>query len=337
MGEELCGNDLTVSMTHLDGFLWAFSKDVYRRAMRGKNAVRRAEMKSEIASLKVKVKESPNLFKEIQERYERVDDVYMSGRMTKERYASQISAIKEEEDRIKEKVLGWEEEIKRLEKALEDKGDKYSWIDSFFPLTEIEGLENEKKMYDFVHGVIKEVTLERATIEEDVTLTVKKENGKELNYNLKGRKAVKITAIPFEEEPLTVYFIPNIKHLAMKVFVLNENNVIPFFYEPIIREDNGYASTKKIVAGRELLTAIEGLGWEPERLLGLLKELPNYGASYTGDFKEEAEEVKRAYNRLHSYRDIQLTITTLSHALRRLLPADLLREGLDIVLQTTTL
>lgn len=338
MGEELCGNDLTISMSNLDGFLWSFAKDVYRRAMRGKNAVRRAEMESEIASLEKKIKESPNLFKEIKERYERVDEVYMSGRMTKERYSSQISAIKIDEDKIKEKVLGWEEEIKRLKEILEDKGDKHSWINSFLPLTEIEQQENEKKMYDFIHSVIKSVRLERVIIDEDLTLNLEKEDGTELKYKLKGRKAVKITATPFEEDPVTVYFVSHIKHLAMKIFYFKNGEVIPFFYEKILRGENGYATTEKIEAGKELVNAINDLKWEPDELLKLIEELPKYGASYTGDFSgEKAAEVKKAYNRVHSYRDFQLTVTTLSHALRGSLPADLIPDGLDIVLDTTTL
>lgn len=342
MGQMECNNNLMIHTEHLDGLLWSIATTKHYQYIKGLDNEKKAEIEEQIRLIELKKQESPKLLAEIAERYERVEDVYIAGRMTNERYKKNIALIKADEDKINNEIMQYDEEINRLQLLLNANSSKNpftKYFDDNFAITELKAEENEKTMYDIVHRYITEVKLERAIIPANLTLTgdvIKNGVTSKPVYKLDGRKAVKITVYTLgstmkdagfvysgDENVMTFYYIPNLKHVENKIIFINDKNeVIPFDYEKIIRGEDGFATTESIIRSKALVEAFSDVLRSDysnrAEIYNMLTfgVLPKYGAKYTGNFDEAGEEsikeLKIAYHRLHQLRNFKLTLNTLS-------------------------
>lgn len=249
MGEELCHNKLSVNIGHIDGLLWSVASNLHYKYIKGLDEEKAAEIKEEIAILELKIKESPKLLKEITERYERLDDVYLLGRMSKEKFNQMSAAIKTDEDKIKNDIAKYKEDVDRLKNLLTPKSSNEKWQYDNFLMSQINGEENEKMMYDFTHKYLKDVRLEKTTVPDGAVLnSVAQSNNQGADFS--GRNCVKITITTVDDEEIEVYYLPMINY-AHKMYHFTEIvegkiEFTDFEYEPILRESTGMATTKSV-------------------------------------------------------------------------------------------
>lgn len=340
MGEELCPNDLTISISHLDGLLWSIATRQHYKYIHGLDKEKKAEIEEEIKILEKKKQESPKLLEEIEEEYNRVDEVYSYGRMKQEKYHKRLNEIDEKKKKVTNEIAKYDEEIKKLNALLINNSNNpfRKYFDDFYAITELKAEENAKTMYDIVHKYITDVKLERAILPSNLTYvheTIKNGETTKIEYKLDGRKAVKITVSCLgdilkdkgfiykrDENVEVIYFIPNIKHITNKMFYISEDNkVIPFSYEKILRGENGFATTESIQLSKAVVNEFSNVlrsdYTNKKELFNYLalELLPKYNADYTGNFDEVGEEnykdLKIAFYRLFQTRNIELIVNTL--------------------------
>lgn len=206
MGQNKCENNIIVREKHLDGALWEITKRLHAE----RNTKNKMEIKEEaLANLKVlekKIEASYKRQQELTERYERIEDVYIDGRMTKAKYDKQIAAVKQDEADLKVEIRGYGDEY-------------YKWEHILFTLQDpeediIENLNEitEERKYDLVHQYISNVTLSRTTIGE--------------------RKGVEIGITDHKGRTTTLTYVPNYRFSEKKVFEKDKNGeLIPLDYE----------------------------------------------------------------------------------------------------------
>lgn len=247
MGEELCNNDLTIHLGHLDGVLWSIATSKHFNYLQGLNEDKKAEIQEQITLLELKKKESPKLFEEINEEYRRLNNSYnrKGSRMTDEEFEERFAEIEADEKRITNEVLKYDDEIARLNNLLNIDDSKERWFENFFVITEMKGEENEKLMYDLVHQYITDVKIERFIMPENLSYKI---------YKLDGRKATKITVKCIDNDEINLYFIPNLKHIENKVVLVEGSEVKEFPYEIIKRNGNGYATTESIQLTKDFIS-----------------------------------------------------------------------------------
>lgn len=347
MGEEICNNKLSVNIGHLDGLCWAISSKIHYEYIKGLDAVRRAEIESEIGILELKLKESPKLLEEIAERYERLDDVYLLGRMGKEKYNQKSKEIKSDEDKIKNDLTRYKEEISRLKSLLDGKDSIDKWFDDNFLMTQINGEENEKMMYELVHKYIKEINLKKTTVPSGAILSTIPRS-KNTGIDFTGKNCVKIRITTVDSEEIEVYYLP-MTNYSHKIYYFTEIEGMGrvftgFDYEPILRENPGEATTRSIQTQKKFILemgkVIEQAEDKRSTYSWLVKSiLPGYGVKYTGDFNEPGEEayrgVKEAFYQLHSLRNISLTLQSLEAVGRLYIGSE--KDLKEEILKNTTL
>lgn len=207
MGQEKCNNNIIVRQKHLDGALWAIARQLHAEYMKGLGVEQKAEIAEQIQLLTDKIKQSSFRTEEIDQKFERIDDVYISGRMSRERYDKAIAAVNEERNQLKNEITRYIEEQRRLERLYFTAGKE----------TEIEIREDadEKTMYDIVHKYVTNITLHRDT--------------------LNGHKAVRIEIECINNITFTLYYTPNIRTSDRKLFTVEGDKTTPFDYTPIIK------------------------------------------------------------------------------------------------------
>lgn len=202
MGQDKCSNNIIVRQKHLDGALWAIAKELHREHSKGMNAELKAQIMEQFDLIKQKLSVYDQRKQEINDRYERIEDIYMSStRMTPERYAKQIAAVKEDEQALENEVTRYKEEYQRLSYLLFN-GRKSEEED----LTDAD----QQKKYDIVHRYITGVMLERAEVNS--------------------KKMVKIRIRTYRDEVKTILYYPNLKSSDLKLFY---EDMTPFIYEPL--------------------------------------------------------------------------------------------------------
>lgn len=204
MGQDKCNNNIIVRQKHLDGALWAIARQMHAEYMKGLGAEQQAEIAEQIQLLTDKIKQSSFRKEEIDQKFERIDDVYISGRMSREKYDKAIAGVNDELNQLKNEVIRYIEEQRRLERLLFTAGQETK-------VKEIEDAD-EMTMYDLVHKYVTNITLHRDT--------------------LGTRKAVRIEIECVNNTTVTLYYTPNLKGTDKKMFTVNGT---PFDYEPIIK------------------------------------------------------------------------------------------------------
>lgn len=208
MGQDKCENNIIVRQKHLDGALWAITKRLHAEYMKGMGAEQKKEIVTQIEVLVEKINQSTLREKEIDEKINRIEDVYIEGRMSRERYGKAIAAVNEERKALKNEVTRYVEEYKRLQLVLFTAGKERK---------EEEIIENadEKTMYELVHKYVTNITLHRD--------------------NLDNRKSVRIEIECINNNTVTLYYIPNLRTSDRKMFTVEDDKTTPFDYEPIIK------------------------------------------------------------------------------------------------------
>lgn len=206
MGQNKCSNNIIIRQRHLDGVLWAIAQQLHSEKSEWSFADLKEETYRKIDVIKVKMDAADERKKEIAERYERIEDVYMSGRMTKERYNRQIANVKADEDQLNNEMEQYAWEIRRLSHIL---------FSGETPQAEDISGADEKKRYEIVHDFIIGVALDRYTTEE-------------------GRKGVKVSVSTYDNKTISLIYLPSLKGTDRKMFTRNEDGkLVPFDYEPI--------------------------------------------------------------------------------------------------------
>lgn len=323
MGQKECDNNIIVRQSHLDGLLWSVATRLHYQYIKGMNETQKAEISEQIEVIKQKKAASQIQIDEISERYEKLDDVYLAAhsRMTKEKYNRNLAAIAEDENNLKNEILSYDEEIERLSAMLSDSGkDEFTqWIENNSRLSTEISEADEKMMYDIVHKYIINVSLERAEIPECSVGGYVNKSGEmsEPNFKLSGRKAVKINITTYNNETISVFYIPNLRVVDKKIVTIENNTAIPFDYDLIVRED-GKTTTLSAQLSNRLKAAISEYmtGKSAADFVQMIDTIIKYDSSYHGTFNEvgesELKEIKKSFNALHRLRDFVLTTRTLS-------------------------
>ena len=326
MGQDRCNNNIIIRQKHLDGMLWSIATRQHYNYIKGLDEQQKKDILHQIEILKQKQTESNKRIDETVERYERVDDVYMSGRMTKEKYQKQIQLISDDEKTLRNEIAQYDEEIARLNAMLSDSGkDEFSaWFDNNYMLNDVISTDDEKTMYDIVHKYIIGVELERAEIPECSVVGEIIVNGKAVkpSFKLTGRKALKVTVRCYNDETVTVCYIPNLRGTDKKIVTITDGLAEPFDYEPILRDDNGNVTTVIATLAKALNNAIiEHLSNDAtaDDFITLIDSIKKYDCAYMGDFDEAGElaQVAKAFNALHKQRNFIATVRTLSAAAKK--------------------
>lgn len=333
MGQKECDNNLTIDLSHLDGLLWSIATGLHYEYIKGLDAQQKIDIEEQIRVLELKKNESAKLFAEIEERFERLETVYISGRsrMTKAKYETLLSAIEADEKALSNEVAGYDEEINRLNNLLtgsDDKDEIRKWFDDNYILTQLKAEENEKMMYDVVHKYITSVTLEPVTTPADLKTSGDFfKDGKKVNnryYKVNNREAVLVTITCYDGTKRQFFFLRNFRNCVNKFIFIEDSVAYPYSYEPILRADGGYATTESIVYMKKLIDEIGNclrMDWNNRnKMFNMLVfgMLPKYGARYTGNYDEAGEEafkdVKQAYHKLHCLHNLVWVVNAFNAA-----------------------
>lgn len=207
MGQDKCENNIIVRQKHLDGALWAITRQLYAHYMKGLGEEQKREIREQIELIVEKIKRSVLRDDEIKQKFERIDDVYISGRMSRERYDKAIAAVNEERKALKNEIAHYVEEQRRLELLYFTAGEEKR--------EEIIEDTDDKTMYELVHKYITNITLHRDT--------------------LGTHKAVRIEIACVNDKTVTLFYTPNIRNTDRKMFMVEGDQITPFDYEPIIK------------------------------------------------------------------------------------------------------
>lgn len=313
MGQKECDNNLTIDLSHMDGLLWSIATSLHYQYIQGLDAEQKISIEKQITVLLQKKNESSKLFAEIEERYERLEEVYISGRskMTKTKYDTLLSAIEKDEKALTDEVIGYDEEISRLQNLLssvDDKDEMRKWFDDNYVLTNLKAEENEKMMYDVVHKYITSISLESVVTSDDLQSSGDFcKDGKKVNsryYNVNNREAIKVNITCYDGSVIECYFIKNFRNCDTKFIYVDNNVAYPYSYEPIIREGDGYATTRSIILMKNLIkeigTCLRSEWSNKDEIFGKLifDIFPKY---HEDDDETEYAIVKQSYRKLQSY------------------------------------
>lgn len=314
MGQLECSNNLMVHSGHLDGVLWSIALRLHYKHIQGLDVAEKTKIKQDIILIDKKIKESQKLLTELDEKLDRIEEIYIeTGK--KERYESGKRKIEAERVQINNTIIKHTEERNSLENLLNTKPDEMmKWIEDNFIISQMKHEENEKNMYDLVHRYISSIQLSRTEIPPVVCDEYLIKNGipvKE-NYDLSGRKAVKVDIYCFDKTVVELYYIPNFRLASSKCFTVGVASGLatPFDYEPIIRE-GAMATTESNKRSIDFIKTVEGVIQKRDKVKFFTDELP---AIISGkfDYAEGMKVVVEAYKKLYSLRDFRLMLTTFS-------------------------
>ena len=275
-------------------------------------------MKQDIELLDKKIIEAEKQLTELADKLNRIEDIYIE-RGNVERYETGKKKIDAERSIINNSIAKFKEEKSNLETLLTAKPDDMSkWTDDNFIISQLRFESTEKMMYDLVHQYISGIEIERAEMPDVICDSYIIENGQPVkkDYKLSGRKAVKVRIYCYDKTTVDLYYVPNFRWASTKCFTVESGSAIPFEYEPIIRE-NDIVTTESTNRSIAFIKAVEKVA-DIDKFFSdaIFDVILRYGANYSGDFTEEADEalrdVKRAYHSLHSLRDLRTVMTTMS-------------------------
>ena len=327
MGQKECDNEISIDLSHLDGLLWSISTSLHYEYIKGLDEQQKIDIAEQIRILELKKKESERRISEIAERFERLEDVYIGGRMTKARYEKNLSAIESDERTLSNELAGYDEEINRLNNILNSGGEKdkiAKWFDDNFLITELKAEENEKMMYDIVHKYITSISLERDELPADIKTggdVIINGKPQKPTFKLGARKTIKITVTKYDGSKSVFHFIQNFRNANTKIIFLENGVAVPFNYEPIIRDGNGGATTESIIRSKDLVSKVGDwlrTDWSNKEDLfnRFFPICSHFHAGYSGDFSEvketELREAFKSYHHLHKLRNFVLTMNTLN-------------------------
>ena len=303
--DDKCGNSLAISISHLDGLLWSIVCDMHYKTIRDMDERKKQELKDKIKVLKEKLTESNRSLKEdINTRLEDLEDLYFSGRTSKDRYERLRSTISKDEERIKNDIIRYQEEIRGVEGLLNlEKSDK--WLKDNSTLEDLKQNENEKEMSDLVHQYISSISLERCKIPSDVD-------------GIGGKMAVEIVIRFVNDEEQTYYYLPKIRDTKFRMFQVFGTKSERVIYEQIIREE-GSATTLSTqlrkAFDQELKNYLNGFKEEDRKnaLRNLFNNiLPQYIEEYNyGVYNAENDTLKglkQAYQDIQDNREYLMTV-----------------------------
>lgn len=205
MGQDRCNNNIIIRQRHLDGALWAIAQKLHAEHTKGSTAELKRELTARIETLSAKIQATDVRKAEFIERYKRIDTVYMSGRLSDERYNQQIAAVARDEKELDNEISRYAEEYRRLSRLL---------FDCEAPAAEDLTDADQVKKYELVHTYITAVTLERVEVG--------------------ARRGLTVQIKTYRDDVVSLIYLPNLKGTDRKMFTVGEaGELIPFDYEPI--------------------------------------------------------------------------------------------------------
>lgn len=204
MGQHPCENNIIIRQKHLDGVLWVIAQQQHNIAQRGINEEQKQAIDAQLQIINEKIDGSHYRKEEIENKLERIDEVYMTGRLSKEKYAQQVAAVNAELNVLKNEVIHYNEERRRL----------ISLLNNDEPVTDDLTNADKVKQYEIVHKYINDIALDRVVVNN--------------------RKGVKVVITTYTNQKFELVYLPNLKTSDRKMFTVVYGELIPFDYVPIV-------------------------------------------------------------------------------------------------------
>ncbi len=162
--EDGCNNSVSISIRIMDGVLWYVASQFHIDYLQSTDNKTIAQNEKKILITIEKRKESEKKIKELTERYERVQDLYMNGDINKDRYNKQTAKIKADRAEFENQIRTYTHEIMRLRKQNQDL--KNPSLDARVNMSlNILDIEDNKQQKEIVNQHIKECYVERSEVD----------------------------------------------------------------------------------------------------------------------------------------------------------------------------
>lgn len=175
---KVCGNSITIKKSVIEPLLWRIASTLHLDYLMGDNETRIEECKNEIAVINTKINTATNTINKIDDKKNRVIELYVEGLINAENKAQKLNKIQEEYHRYTNELNTLKEAKIKLESLIKDieLGDEVEALMKAMDIME----EDEKSMeyqYDIIHKYITQVELKREWFGEERDNRAKKENG----------------------------------------------------------------------------------------------------------------------------------------------------------------
>ena len=202
-----CDNHLCISVNVMDSLLWYVAIEVETEYILNSAEKDRELYLEKIENLRAKFENIDKRLAKIDNKRQRVRDVYLDGDMTREERDKRYQRIEEERREVLNEKNGYLCDIEHYEALLENVMGKYNFesvenienqLEQIVNLSkQIASITNDKERSEIVHRHFKKITYENATIE------VKFKSG------LRKAKASFIKIYLYNDNVLYYYFVPN--------------------------------------------------------------------------------------------------------------------------------
>ena len=175
---KVCNNTITLKKSVIEPLLWRVASTLHLEYLMNDNATRIEECKNEIAIIDTKINTATNTINKIDDKKNRVLELYIDGLINNENKALKLNKIQEEYQRLTNELNSLNEAKNKLQSLIQNMelGDEVEALMAAMDVLE----QDEKSMvyqYDIIHRYITKVEVKREWFGKDRDMRAKRENG----------------------------------------------------------------------------------------------------------------------------------------------------------------
>lgn len=202
-----CHAKMNVNATVIDSILWHDVKQDLLMSMTFDKAEKIAEYEEKINVLETKIKACENVIAKVEQRLNKVGELYEADVYTRDKMLEKTNAIQAEAKQAENDKVGHEAQIKNFKSIIKTIKNGDNILDRLNASNDaINNMDNLKEMYDIIHRFIEKVELEEVKItgQRARKITITHVSGEVSNwYFFAWRKTgVKIYKDPYPNNPV---------------------------------------------------------------------------------------------------------------------------------------
>lgn len=211
-----CNNSLTIKKEVIDGLLWRIASMLHLEFLQNINSNKIEEYKKEIEIIENKIDVIGVKLSKIQEKIDRVIELYVEGAINSENKTLRLNKIKSETKDMEDERNTLKEAKNRLYSLIENYSNGGDEIDMLMDALDLLEMDENKVeyRYEIIHKYIQKVHCYREWFGENRDLRASKENG------------IKIDIITFLNNTWRFMYVPN-GYEKCKLFVWNGSKYLP--------------------------------------------------------------------------------------------------------------
>jgi hypothetical protein len=164
--KAVCTNTLSIRIKYMDGLLWYYAIQKHFDFLLDDKTKAINQYQQTISTNLQKLSTESTKMAEFDSERGRIDDVYISGRLSKDKYQIKLNEVDDKAAKVKDEMLSLKEENQRLQTLIDELVNIGTDEKQLIALVEkTQRLDNEKEMSDIVHKYVKQVTIRKGEYE----------------------------------------------------------------------------------------------------------------------------------------------------------------------------